>query len=446
MSELFDRVDDFIKSNSLLVNNGKLLLAVSGGMDSMLLLHYFLNRGNNIGVAHCNFGLRGAESDADQALVNSFCTENSIPFYCKRFDTEEYSRHRGISIQMAARQLRYEWFEQICDLNNYSYLITAHHLTDHVETVLLNQLRGTGPKGLEGIKAKSGNKLRPLLCLSRSEIELIVKQLNIPYREDLSNQSDKYHRNRLRHHVLPQFAIINPDYEQTFFQNSEHIKQGNAFVEHFMDSIKKDLITLTQDGFILHIKKLETLPQPAFILHNILQPFNFNSAQISDIYRTIGCTSGKIFYSDTYRLVTHNIQWVLEKIDKKPSEEYTITESTPHILTSHFHWKFEYTELNVIEKDKNIACFDCDKIQFPLTIRNWLQGDKIKPLGMKGHKKISDVLIDKKLSVSQKDKIEVLVSGKDIIWIAGLQINEDYKITQQTNKIYKVALEPKTNS
>lgn len=445
MSDTFKRLDDFIQTNALINANDKLLLAVSGGMDSMLMTAYFINRSYQIGVAHCNFGLRGLESDADEALVGSYCSLNSVSFYSKSFNTDEYAKEHGVSIQMAARKLRYSWFDQVCRENNYTYIITAHHLTDQVETIVLNQLRGTGIKGLEGIKVRSGNIIRPLLCITKSEIEFTVNQMRIPFREDQSNDSDKYYRNRIRHHVLPQFTLINPAYEQTFFQNAQYIIQANAFIDFFMEGIKKELLTITNDGFFLAIEKLKMQPQPEFILHYLLQPYQFNSAQVANIYRTIGQTTGKTFFSDEYRLVTHSKHWVLEKIHQKPGETYLITPNTPFITTAHHQFLFEIAETVMINTDRNIANLDLEKIKFPLTIRTRKMGDKIKPLGMKGYKKISDILIDKKLSLSQKDKVEVIVSGVEIIWIAGLQINEDYKVTPQTRKVYKIRLEPKTN-
>lgn len=446
MSDSFQRLDDFIQSGALLIVENKLLLAVSGGMDSMFMSRYFLDRGYTFGIAHCNFGLRGAESDADEALVREFCIKNDIPFYVNHFKTEAFSIEKGISIQMAARELRYQWFSQLCDENNYVHLVTAHHSTDHVETVVLNQLRGAGLTGHEGIKVRSGNKVRPLLCLSRNEIEQAVKVLEIPYREDTSNQSDKYFRNRIRHHILPQFAKINPSFEKTFFQNSQYVKQGNTFIAHFMETIKKDILSISAIGIIIDTQKLINWPEPEFILHHILHPFQFNSAQITDIYNSIGSISGKIFYTRDYRLVTQTNQWVLEKMSNCIKEEYTITKDTNKLSTENYLWQFETNQSKVIERDKNTACFDLEKLHFPLKIRTWNQGDKIKPLGMSGHKKISDILIDRKLSISQKDKTLVLVSGQDIIWVTGIQINEDFKVTPNTSKIYKVVLKPKTNS
>jgi len=446
MSDSFQRLDDFIQSNALLMVDDKLLLAVSGGMDSMFMSRYFLDRGYTFGIAHCNFGLRGAESDADEALVKEFCLKKDIPFYVNHFKTEEFSKKNGISIQMAARELRYQWFNQLCDENHYAHLVTAHHSTDNVETVILNQLRGTGLKGLEGIQMRSGNKVRPLLCLSRNEIEQAVKMLDIPYREDTSNQNDKYYRNRIRHHILPQFAKINPAFEQTFFQNSLYVKQGSTFIDHFMERIKKDILSSSALGILIDPQKLKKWPEPEFILHNILSPFQFNSAQIVDIYKSIGSISGKMFYARDHRLVTQTNQWVLEIISNNIAEEHTVTNNTDKLTTEKHQWQFETTQSKVIEREKNSGCFDLEKLNFPLTIRKWNHGDKIKPLGMSGHKKISDILIDRKLSISQKDNTMVLVSGKDIIWVIGIQISEDFKVTPNTNKIYKVVLKPKTNS
>ncbi len=442
MTELHQRLDAFISSKQLIKSDDTLLVAVSGGMDSMFLLYYLVDKKHKLAVAHCNFGLRGDESDGDEELVKSYCETNNIRFHVKHFETELFSKTNGISIQMAARDLRYHWFNELCETEKYTKIITAHHKTDNAETILLNLIRGTGLKGLEGIAEISNNKIRPLLCLSRDEIERSVKALGINYRDDSSNLSDKYYRNRLRHHVLPQLMAINPSFENTLKANADIVKQSNGFVAHFIETIKKEVLKHETETSIIDISKLLKYPEQRFILYTLISEVGFNLATVADLFNGLDGQSGKQFFSETHRLIHNRHQLIIEPIRHLPFQSFVITKDTKTIETHHHHWEFDISENNFKpSKSKNEVLLDFEKITYPLTLRLWQNGDKVKPLGMKGHKKVSDILIDKKLSLFEKEKIWVVISENEIIWVSGLVMNEDYKLTLSTQKLLAIKIQ-----
>lgn len=445
MTDLIHRLDTFISSKKLIKTNDNLLVTVSGGMDSMFLLTYLFNKNYKLAVAHCNFGLRGNESDGDEAFVKSFCKTNQIKFHTKRFETETYSKANGISIQMAARDLRYQWFNELCEADlafGETKIVTAHHKTDNAETILLNMVRGTGLKGLEGISPISENKIRPLLCLTRDEIETLVKELKITYREDSSNKSDKYHRNRLRLNVLPELKKINPEFENTFQANAEIVRQANGFINHFIETIKNEISTGGKKSVTIDINKMQKCPEPRFVLFSILSEFGFNAPTVDDIFESLSALSGKLFFSSTHRLVIDRTLLIIEPLHHSPFQSYGVTPETKSIETPYHYWKFELLTSNFkFPISSNEGCFDFEKLNFPLTVRPWQQGDKIKPLGMHGHKKVSDILVDKKVSIPDKEKVWVVISENEIIWVGGLVVSEDYKITSDTKRVLQIVLE-----
>lgn len=442
MTESHKRLDEFIKSEKLISENNQLLVTVSGGMDSMFLLNYLMSRNYPIIVAHCNFGLRGDESNGDEKFVKAFCESHHIKFFTKQFETEKFAEENGISIQMAARDLRYQWFEELSISQSCHKIVTAHHKTDQVETILLNMVRGTGLKGLEGIPVISGKKIRPLLCLSRHEIEEDIKALNLTFREDSSNSIDKYHRNRIRHHVLPELKLINPAFEEIFQSNGLIISQANSFINHFMEGIKKEILKSGEQEMSLSINGLLKFPEPKFILYTLLADYGFNASTVKAIYEACRGISGKTFFSETHRITKHGDELIIQIIPKSMFMEFLINTETSSIITPHHQWKFEVSDDKTISGNKNEAVLDYQKLNFPLIVRVWKQGDKIKPLGMKGHKKVSDILIDHKISVPEKERTWVLDSASGLLWIQALTMDDDYKVLPSTNKVYRIRTEP----
>jgi len=441
MAKLLEKVRDFIKLKELIQPNDQLLVAVSGGLDSMFLVNYLINANYNVAVAHCNFELRGDESAGDEQFIKTFCEAKKIRCYVKRFETENYAKTHGISIQMAARDLRYEWFNTLCQNEHYTKIVTAHHKTDNAETILLNMVRGTGLKGLEGIKPITRNIIRPLLCLSRDEIAEAAKKLNIAYREDSSNLGDKYYRNRIRHHVLPKLKTINPSVEDTFERNADIAAQANRFINQIMETIKKEIIIEDKNLIKINIKLWLNQPEPKFVLYHIIDGYGFTKSVSDDIFQSVNSLSGKQFYSQTHKLIKDRDYFILEPFVAMDFQIYEVFEETKSILSSHHHWNFDI--LNKYPKQigaKNEAFLDFKKLNFPLTIRLWQHGDKLQPLGNIGHKKVSDLLIDKKISVIEKEKIWVVISGEDIVWVSNVAVNEKYKLNPDTLKCFKISI------
>lgn len=440
MTDLISKLDDFIKSNSLFGTDEPVLIAVSGGFDSMFLLNYLYLHKYNLTVAHCNFNLRGDESEGDEDFVVKYCEEKKIKCFVKKFDTAYYAESNGLSIQMAARELRYNWFDKLCLENGISKIITAHHKSDNAETMLINLARGTGLKGLEGIPLQSGKIVRPMLCLGRNELKQISMFFPVEFREDSSNSDDKYFRNKIRHHVVPEFTKINHSFEDTMFQNAGIFLQANRFIQHYLEKIKKKIITVDEDKTLINIEGLVGSPQPLFVLFSIVSDYGFNAAVCNDIFNSIYSISGKSFYSASHIVLKDRNELIVKLISPEENLEYVISAKMNYLKTIHHQWLFKIYGDKTISSLPHKAMVDFKKLKFPLTIRKWQKGDKIKPLGMLGTKKISDILIDKKISKLQKQKTWVVISGEDIVWLSGLVINDDYKITENTKKVYEMSI------
>ncbi|NUM32729.1 MAG: tRNA lysidine(34) synthetase TilS [Bacteroidetes bacterium] len=440
MTDLISKLDDFIKLNSLFDKDEKILIAVSGGFDSMFLLNYLYLHNYNISVAHCNFNLRGEESNADEKFVLNYCNEKKIECFVKKFDTVFFAESNGLSIQMAARELRYNWFDKVCLENGISKIITAHHKSDNAETMLINIARGTGLKGLEGIPLRTRKIVRPMLCLSRNELKQISMFFPFDFREDSSNSDDKYYRNKIRQHVIPEFIKINHSFEDTMYHNAIIFLQANGFIQHYIEIIKEKITSFEEDKVLINIDGLLKSPQPQFVLYYLISDYGFNASVCNDIFNSLSGISGKSFYSSTHIILKDRNELILRLITPEENPEYMISAKMSYLKTIHHQWIFKIYGDKTINKLPHTAMVDFKKLKFPLTIRKWQKGDKIKPLGMAGTKKISDILIDKKISNLQKQKTWVVVSGKDIVWLSGLVINDNYKITESTKKVFEMSI------
>jgi tRNA(Ile)-lysidine synthase len=404
----------------------KILLAVSGGMDSMAMAHLFLRSGLKAGVAHCNFGLRGDESDADEAFVKQWADTHKLPFFNIRFDTKNYAAAHNLSTQMAARTLRYTWFDSLANTHAYDRIAVAHHADDNAETVVLNLTRGTGLKGVCGIAPLNGRIIRPLLYASREQISRYITDHHILFREDRSNASDDYARNRIRHHVMPVLKTLNPSLADTFRHNSEYLSQACRVLTDIVEQHKAKWCTPHRDEWHIDVHAIRQTDAPAFWLFELLQDFGFNSAQVNDISIAIAKQPGKRFFSPTHELLKDRDKLII--IQRNDTHEAS-------------HLTFERIPNNPplsISKDKNTAFLDADKLQLPLTVRPWRDGDAFVPLGMKGKKKLSDYFIDNKIPRHLKTRQWVAVSGDDIVWLVGQRPDERYKITPQTQYILKI--------
>ena len=430
---------NFIRKHKLTEPNEKLLLAISGGLDSMVMLHLFHQSGFKPAVAHCNFQLRAEASDADAAFVEDTCKSIGLPFFVQRFNTNNYATEKGLSIQMAARELRYAWFNELMEKHGYNKLATAHHLNDNLETVLLNFTKGTGIDGLCGIPLINGHVIRPLLFASRQEIEAFANAEGIKWREDISNQSSHYQRNFLRLEVIPMLKKINPDIENTFMQNQERLQAVQLILEERMTEINSATIDKDNARFIPK-DLLKDEGTGRLLIWELLKVYGFNWSQAADMYAALNHT-GAIFNAGSFQVIIDREQIVLTQLAER-SEPLIITEESNLLNRGGYYLSLEKSgPLEDLRVPVNVALLDYDLIQFPLTWRNWEDGDRFMPLGMQGMKKLSDFLIDVKLPLSAKSKVSVLedASGK-IVWLVGLRIDERVKVSGATKSILKLQL------
>ena len=432
---------NFIKNSCKLQTGQKTLLAVSGGIDSVVMLELF-SRAEFPGIiAHCNFNLRSEESDGDEEFVKNFENRYNYKVITKNFDTTEFAKENKISIQMAARQLRYEWFAELKDLYSCDFIATAHNKDDQIETFFINLTRGTGIKGLSGIKALSNGIIRPILWAERKTIVEYAKDRELSWREDSSNSSTKYLRNKIRHDLIPLFNEINPVFGDTMSENIRKLNNVNILYSELIEEKKQKLLIKNADNWKISINELNKDSNKKLILFEILQEFNFSSGVVTDIFFSLSNSveSGKAFYSNDYRLIKDRDSLIIELKKDKSLQRYYIEESDKEIIEP-IHLSFSDIDINNFElkKDSSIAQLDFDKLTFPLILKKWQQGDYFMPLGMENLKKLSDFFIDNKLSIPEKEKLWILTSGKEIIWIVGMRIDDRFKVTKDTEVVLKI--------
>lgn len=438
---MLEKVREFIHKENLIPNNTKVIVGLSGGMDSMVLLDILILLGYRCTAAHCNFHLRGEESDRDENFVKKWCKSIDIPFTSINFDTKQYAVDRKISIEMAARELRYNWFETLRRHHQANFIAVAHHKDDSVETVLLNLIRGTGIKGLTGISPKNGYIVRPLLGISRSEIEKYISERDIPYVTDSTNNEDLYLRNALRLNVLPILEKLNPSVKDTIYRTSKNVTEAEKV---YSDSIQKAIKKAFNDNKI-DINVLKHTASPRSVLFELLTPYNFTPSTIEDISESINSISGKIFFSERgsysenkkYRLIKDRNFFLFEEVKEKCEEDetYSIEEGIREI-NSPINLKIKELRAPVeIKYNRHFLYVDAEKIKYPLKLRKWRTGDWFIPFGMRGRKKLSDYFTDRKFSLKDKDDAWILTSSEDIVWIVGERNDDRFRITEDTKKI-----------
>nr|WP_282189193.1 tRNA lysidine(34) synthetase TilS [Maribellus sp. YY47] len=412
------------------------MLAVSGGIDSMVLLHLFEKSELEYGVAHCNFQLRGDESDGDERFVREYVQMHGIPSFFETFDTTEYARVSGISIEMAARELRYAFFERIRCEHHYNWIATAHHQDDLIETFFLNLSRKTGIKGLTGIKDKAGFLIRPLLFAGREEIEQYAAQNYLEYREDSTNSEVVYQRNFLRHKILPLFSELNPAFKKNLLASIDNLRDAEQVYTSVLNRNKEQVVEDENGEIRISIEKLRTTPFPQLLLLEALSLLHFNPSVIDEVFQSLDAEPGKQFFSPTHRLVKDR-EFLFVAPLKEQSEQLFYIEESDIELFKPIQLSIEKTGaagFNII-KSPDVACIDLDTIQFPLLIRKWKQGDYFQPLGMKGMKKVSDFFIDQKIPLHEKENTWLLCSGKKIVWIMGRRLDDRFKVSPETQRI-----------
>ncbi len=423
----------YIEEHQLISKNDSLLVAVSGGVDSIVLLHLLHSEGYKIAIGHCNFSLRGKESDEEEKFVRKLAKSLKLDIYVNTFSTAEYAKNRGVSTQMAARELRYDWFNQLCAEHEYSKIVVAHHLDDQIETVLLNFTRGTGIMGLTGMAPAHGNVIRPLLFATREEILTYATKNKLKWKEDSSNKEDKYARNNIRHHVIPILKSINPGLYQTFAHSEQRIKN----VQSIYTKEKRDfLVNAAFDGgWKFVVKTTIADPHKIALFREALMDFGFSHSQLEDILESADATSGKQFLGNHCRLIKDRKEWILTPVAK---EEHEYLLETAESITAPFTMEVKVKSNKAIKfsKDPSVALLDYDKLKFPLKLRKWKKGDFFFPFGMKGKMKLSDYFVNHKFSLADKENVWILESGSDIVWLMGHRIDDRFKIGQKTKKVY----------
>jgi tRNA(Ile)-lysidine synthase len=436
--------NNYIQKLDLCRPDEHILLAVSGGIDSVVMAQLFKEAGYDCTLAHCNFQLRGDDSEGDESFVRSLASYLELPIMVKRFDVEAEMKEHGISIQMAARDLRYAWFEELLTEHSMDRVATAHNQNDAVETFFLNLSRGSGIRGLKGISPSRGRIIRPLLFASRSQIESYQKSQRIEYREDSSNRETKYQRNKIRHDVLPIMEQINPGFMEAMEGNMARLGEVFEIYDQSIQKIRKELFTEKNGKITIAIEKLRALSPLRTWLYELFSPFGFTKMQCEGIEKIMEAGPGRQSISTTHRLFMDRDRMILVPAGSLSFERFYLDDPEKHSSLP-FPMDMEVldrAELGSIPKDPNTACLDLDSFQFPLIIRRWMHGDYFYPLGMEQNKKLSDFFVDEKVPVPEKERIWIMASGKKIVWIMGYRIDNRFRITPSTQRVLRLRFQP----
>jgi tRNA(Ile)-lysidine synthase len=440
---MLDTLKLYIEEKKLFSSNDMILLTVSGGIDSMVMLHLVKQLGITFGVAHCNFQLRGQESEEDALFVKTSVEMMNVPFYMARFETTAFADENHLSIQMAARELRYTWFENIRKTQGYDYIATAHNANDSVETFFINLSRGCGADGLTGIKPRTGNIIRPLLFASRDQIIQYSKKKGVSFREDSSNNTDKYLRNFIRHNVLPVLDEAHSNFRKGIQTTMQNLTDSQITFNYLVEKTKKEIVSENNEVISVDIARLHEMPRPSSFLWEIISSYSFNRDTCFEIAESLTAQSGKIFLSPTHRLIKDRSHLLITKLQKNEMgifylEADNVPADTPVKLSLKIE---EFNSQTIIARDSRIAMVDYETLQWPLILRKWKQGDYFAPLGMENLKKVSDFLIDQKLSIYEKENTWVLESGNRIVWIVGRRIDHRFRIKETTRRVLIIATE-----
>lgn len=445
MDSLLNRFQNYMKANSLASHDDRILLAVSGGVDSMVMLSLFAQSGYNVGVAHCNFQLRGAEADEDDIMVEKVAKAYGVPHYGIRFDTTGEMERTGESVQIAARRLRYEWFARLSREHGYSHIAIAHHADDSIETFFINLFRGTGLRGLTGINIVNGNIIRPLLFASRKDILDYAHANKLSYREDSSNRSTKYLRNKIRLGLIPRIKEISPRFPDVMGVNIQRLTDSQKFISSAVGKLREVVEEHRDGAVVIDPSKIDPSFPMGFVIYELMSVYGFKGDVVDALCGSLRTgQSGKRFYSREYAAYIDRGRIVIVKIGETDLCEVAVERSSVKAYCGNSVLWFDFTDIDQIEslsQPDHVALLDADKLEFPLRVRRWQEGDSFVPLGMHGHKKVSDFLIDEKVSVPDKQRQFVVVSGDEIVWLVGRRIDDRYKITDKTENVLRIVKE-----
>ncbi len=440
---LLKAFERYVERHELFSHEDKILLTVSGGVDSMVMLSIFIRLGYNVGVAHCNFGLRGEESDGDTEMVVRECEKLGITCHSKRFDTEAEMARTGDSMEMAARRLRYEWFNELCHTEGYGVIAVAHHANDSIETFFINLLRGTGLRGLTGINRQYGRVVRPLLYATRKDILEYALHNNIPYREDSSNRSTKYLRNKIRLGLLPLLQEINPKFTPLMRGNLYRLNDAQRFIDAAIDRIR-EVAVKSNDGIdTIDINAIDEVYPREFIIYELLNStYGFKGDVVEELHRALkqGVTNRR-FYSRDYVAYIDRGLIMVAPIAEDDDCEVVVEHDDMRSYCGNSIVYYEHTDIDNVDEYRlpsDVALIDESKLQYPLRLRRWREGDTFIPFGMAGRKKVGDYLTDQKVPIVERKRQFVLVSGDDIVWVVGRRTDNRYRIGSKTENVLKI--------
>ena len=443
---LIETFQRYIEENSLATHDDRILLTVSGGVDSMVMLSLFTRCGYRVGVAHCNFQLRGTESDEDEVLVEEEAKKYGVEFYNKRFETKAEMERTGESMEMAARRLRYAWFAALSHEHGYTAVGIAHHADDSIETFFINLLRGTGLRGLTGISTQVGKIIRPLLFASRREILEYAVQNRIPFREDSSNRSTKYLRNKIRLGLIPRIREINPKFTSLMSRNLARLTDAQLFINHGIERIRGEAVTSEAGIDTIRLDRIDPAFPQGFVIYELLSSgYGFKGDVIDSLCHALeqGAT-GRRFYAREHVACIDRGRIVVAPVAPDDACLTTVPKGALRSYCGNSVLYYEYCDIDTIKNfgvPEHIAQIDADRLQFPLTLRRWQEGDWFVPFGMTGRKKVSDFLVDAKVSVAEKQRQFVLVSGGEIAWLVGRRIDDRYRLTPETENVLRITKE-----
>ncbi|MFN8321197.1 MAG: tRNA lysidine(34) synthetase TilS [Chitinophagales bacterium] len=433
---------EFNRKNRLAGLKKKVLLTVSGGLDSIAMCQLFHEAKFPFSIAHCNFLLRGEESDADEKLVRDTAEKYGVQFWSKKFNTADFATQKNLSIQVAAREIRYAWFEELRKEYQFDLIATAHHLNDNIETILFNFTKGTGIRGLRGIPVKQGYIIRPLLFAQREQLVQYQQLHQLPYREDSSNSSLKYTRNKIRHQVIPLLKEINPSLENTLSGKIELLNQIEQLYERELKKTSKQLFLQRGEDIYIPILQVKKTKHAHSVLYEYLKDYDFTSTQVENMLDCVYEEAGKQFLTTKARIIKDRRFFILTRLaDLRFSMQHVYDKDEELILGKH---KLKVTKLNTIpnlKTDKQTAILDADKLEFPLIARPWKPGDYFYPFGMgMKKKKLKKFLHDEKVPLHEKEQIWVIESNKKIVWVVGYRSDERFKVTPHTTGAIKLSL------